>query len=262
MENYIEINRRLWNERTVHHVKSDFYDVAGFVAGKSSLNNIETAMLGDVRGKSVLHLQCHFGQDTLSIARLGAQATGVDFSDAAIEKARELNADAGLDARFICCDVYELPKHLNEQFDIVYTSYGVLGWLPDMKKWAELVDQFLKPGGQLILVEFHPVVWMFDNDFARVQYSYFNQGVIEEAEPCTYADKGADIELNSVSWNHDLSEVLQSLLGVGLKLTMFNEFDFSPYNCFKNMVEVAPKKYYFPGLEGKIPMLYALKAIK
>jgi SAM-dependent methyltransferase len=234
----------------------------GFLAGQSSLNVIEAGLLGDVRGKSVLHLQCHFGQDTLSLARSGAEVCGVDFSEQAIKKAKELSAELLLPANFICTDIYELPRHLDRQFDIVFTSYGVLGWLPDMQQWADIVCRYLKPGGTFVLVEFHPVAWMFDNDFTRIQYSYFNREVIEETEAGTYADESAPIELSSLSWNHDLGEVLQGLLSRGLKLEIFREFDYSPYNCFKNMTEFAPKKYYIKGLEGKIPLLYALKAIK
>ncbi len=261
-KDYIQINKQLWNERTAHHLKSDFYAMPHFLAGKSSLNDIEMELLGDVRGKSVLHLQCHFGQDSLSLARSGAAVCGVDFSEQAIEKARELNVQMGLHADFICTDIYELPQHLDRQFDIVFTSYGVLGWLPDMQQWAGIVSRYLKSGGALVLVEFHPVAWMFDNDFTHIRYSYFNRETIEETEPGTYADESAPIELSSLSWNHDLAEVLGSLLSAGLNLKTFREFDYSPYNCFKNMVATAPGKYCIKGLEGKIPMLYALKAIK
>src|SRR5687767_3921500 len=131
-QNYIEINRALWNERTRHHVSSAFYDMEGFMAGNTSLKEIELPLLGDVKGKSVLHLQCHFGQDSLSLSRMGAKVTGIDLSEAAIEKAREINKDLGLDAEFIVSDVYETPSKLNKQFDIVFTTYGTIGWLPDM----------------------------------------------------------------------------------------------------------------------------------
>ena len=261
-DNYIEINKALWDEKTHHHVSSAFYKMDDFLAGASSLKDIELALLGDVKGKSVLHLQCHFGQDSLSLARMGAQVTGVDFSGEAIKKAEELNRQLGLDARFICSDVYELPGKLEAQFDVVYTSYGVLGWLPDMKKWAGVVATFLKPGGAFVLVEFHPVVWMFNSEFTGVQYSYFNKEAIVETLTGTYADRNAAIQKTEIGWNHDLSEVLQNLIDAGLHIATFQEFDYSPYSCFRNAVEISPGKFQINGLEGKIPIVYALKAVK
>lgn len=259
---YIEINKNLWNERVKYHLASEFYDVAGFISGKTSLNNIELDLLGNVTGKSILHLQCHFGQDTISLAKAGAEVTGVDFSEKAIDAAQKLAAEAGINATFICCNVYDLPQFLEKQFDIVFASYGVIGWLHDMKAWAEIVNSFIKPGGTFVFVEFHPVVWMFDNDFKNIQYSYFNNETISEEENGTYAEQEAPIKLNSLSWNHDLSEVLQNLLDAGLSLKSFCEYDYSPYNCFSNMVTFAPGKYMINGLEGKIPMVYALKMVQ
>src|SRR6187551_1118010 len=161
--NYLDINKASWNQRTAVHVASDFYGVDAFVKGKSSLQQIELGLLGDVAGKSILHLQCHFGQDTLSLARLGAKVTGVDLSDVAITEARKLARELGLSTDFICCNVYDLPQQLEQQFDVVFTSYGAIGWLPDLDRWAQIVRRFLKPGGRLVLVEFHPFVWMFDD---------------------------------------------------------------------------------------------------
>ncbi|WP_203532496.1 class I SAM-dependent methyltransferase [Draconibacterium halophilum] len=154
---YININKKLWDNKTDIHYKSDFYDVNAFIKGKDSLNPIELELLGNIEGKKILHLQCHFGQDTISLARHGAQATGVDFSEKAIEKARQLNEQLGTDARFIQSDVYKLSEVLNEKFDIVYTSYGVIGWLPDMKKWATMIEHFLKPGGNWCSWSFIPL---------------------------------------------------------------------------------------------------------
>ncbi|WP_242581765.1 class I SAM-dependent methyltransferase [Hymenobacter telluris] len=259
---YLTLNRHLWNAKTDYHVASDFYDMAGFRAGKSSLREVELGLLGDVAGRSILHLQCHFGQDSLSLSRLGAQVTGVDLSDKAIAKARELATELQLPTKFICSDVYALPQHLHQQFDVVFTTYGVLGWLPDLAKWAAVVAHFLKPGGQLLLVEFHPVVWMFDNDFTRVEYSYFNRAAIEETETGTYADRAAPIEHKAISWNHSLSEVLGSLLQQGLEITHFNEYDYSPYNCFANLEQIAEHRYRLRHLPDKLPMLYSVMARK
>ncbi|WP_345227176.1 class I SAM-dependent methyltransferase [Hymenobacter koreensis] len=261
---YLEVNRALWNARTGPHLESAFYALDAFRAGESSLNRIELALLGDIAEQRVLHLQCHFGQDTLSLARLGAQVTGVDLSDEAIAAAQRLSADLDLPAEFICCDVYDLPQELpaEAQFDVVYTSYGVLGWLPDLERWAALVARYLRPGGRLVLVEFHPVVWMFDNDFARVQYSYFNAGPIEEIEVGTYADPAAPITHRSVTWNHGLGEVVGSLLRAGMQLTHFSEYDYSPYNCFAHTVPVGDGTYRIGPLGDKAPLVYAVVATK
>ncbi len=261
-KDYIAKNRRAWNNKVATHLQSDFYDVPGFLEGKSSLQEIELGLLGDLKGKSVLHLQCHFGLDTLSLARMGAEVTGVDLSDRAINTARNLAEKTGIPARFVCCDLYELPKHLDEQFDLVFTTYGTIGWLPNLDKWSSLISRYLKPGGELLFVEFHPVVWMFNEDFTEVGYDYFNTKPIVETETGTYADPDAPLEQEFVSWNHSLGEVLGHLMGSGLEIREFQEFDFSPYNCFKNMIEVSPKQFRIAHLEHKIPMVYALKAIK
>ncbi len=263
MTNYIEKNRASWNARTDYHIKSDFYDMEGFLKGASSLNEVELKLLGDVTGKSILHLQCHFGQDTLSMARLGAEVTGADLSDKAIQRAGEIAAQAGLNASFVSCDIYDLPAHLNNQkFDIVFTSYGAIGWLPDMVRWGGVVSHFLKPGGRLVLVEFHPVVWLFDDAFSRIAFPYFNTGAITELCEGTYADRQAPISHECVSWNHPVSEVISGVLGNGLSLVHFEELDYSPYACFDKVTEIAPRKFQIPGLEGKIPMLYSVVAMK
>ena len=261
-QNYIEINRRSWNNRTDIHLKSEFYDLDGFLNGETSLNNIELNLLGDVNGKTILHLQCHFGQDTISLSRLGAKVTGVDLSDKAIENAKKIAKDTNSDATFICCDIYDLSHHLEEQFDIVYTSYGTIGWLPDLDRWAKIVAAFLKPGGQFVFVEFHPVVWMFDVNFEKIGYNYFNEGAIVETESGTYADKTADLTQEYVTWNHSMSEVINSLIQNGLEIKALDEFNYSPYNCFNRTTEFEPQKYRIEHLGNKIPMIYSIAATK
>lgn len=260
--NYLEINKKTWNEKTDVHVNSEFYANDDFLNGKSSLNDIELKLLGDLRGKSILHLQCHFGQDTLSFARMGAKSTGVDLSDKAIAKANEFNKILNLDAKFICCDIYDLPNHLDEQFDIVFTSYGTIGWLPDLDKWANVVSRFLKPLGKFVFAEFHPIVWMFDNDFKEVFYSYFNVEPIIEEETGTYANKNASLETKTITWNHPTSEVLNALIQSGLEINSFNEYDYSPYNCFNETEEFEPGKFRIKHLQNKIPMVFSLTATK
>jgi SAM-dependent methyltransferase len=255
---YLASNKEAWNLRTEQHIHSDFYNVAAFLEGKNSLNSIELDLLGDVRGKRILHLQCHFGQDSLSLQRMGAQVSGVDLSNKAIDYAKELNEEMSLHANFVCCDVYDTPMFIEEKFDIVFTSYGTIGWLPDLNRWAEVVSHFLKPGGKFVFVEFHPVVWMFDYEFKEVAYSYFNQEAIVEENTGTYTDVKEEIKYTDVSWNHSLDEVLGSLLKYDIEIESFSEFPYSPYACFKNTVEVEPRKFMIKGLEGKLPMVYSL----
>lgn len=261
-DNYIEINRKSWNNRVDTHIQSEFYGVDNFIKGSTSLNDIEINLLGDLKGKTILHLQCHFGQDTISLSRLGATVTGVDLSDKAIKSAQKIANDTNSDVKFICSDIYDLPQHLEQQFDIVFTSYGTIGWLPDLDKWSKIVSKFLKPNGKFIFVEFHPVVWMFDDNFEKIGYDYFNSGAIVETESGTYADKSAEIQQEYVMWNHSISEVLNNLIKNGLEINLLDEFDYSPYNCFKNTVEFEPKKYRIKHLDKKIPMVYSLVATK
>ncbi len=262
LDKYFKSNKENWNSRVSIHKDSEFYDVAGFKNGKNSLNDIELNEIGDVNGKSLLHLQCHFGLDTMSWSRLGANVTGVDFSDEAIRVAQAINDELNLGTRFICSNVYDLSDHLTEQFDIVFTSYGVIGWLPDLDKWAEIINNHLKPGGVFYMAEFHPVVWMFDDDFKGFAYSYFNRQVIEIDQQSTYADKEADFNQKEYSWNHPLSEVIQALLGKGLQIELLNEYDFSPYNCFQNMIEKEEGHFYIKGFEHNLPMVYSIRARK
>jgi SAM-dependent methyltransferase len=261
-KNYIEINKRAWNKQTACHLLSAFYDNESFIKGRNSLNEIELGLLGNIKGKSVLHLQCHFGQDTISLNRLGALSTGVDLSDKAIEEAKELAHKTNSDSKFICCDIYDLDIYLNEKFDIIYTSYGTIGWLPDLDKWAAIISKFLKPNGKFIFVEFHPVVWMFDDDFKFVKYNYSNTGPIIESENGTYADRDANITNEYVMWNHGISEVINSLIKKDLVVQELNEYDYSPYNCFKETEEFEKNKFRIKHLRNNIPMVYSIVAVK
>jgi 2-polyprenyl-3-methyl-5-hydroxy-6-metoxy-1,4-benzoquinol methylase len=259
---YAEINRSLWNGKTEIHIKSDFYDVDGFKKGKSSLNYIELEALGDVKGKSLLHLQCHFGLDSLSWSRLGAKVTGIDLSDKSIETAKQLNAELGLDAEFICSNVYDIKNVLDKKFDIVFTSYGAIGWLPDLDKWAEIISHFLKPGGMFFMIEFHPFIWIFDEKYEKIQYSYFNLEAIIEESSGTYTNRDAEFKHLSYGWNHPLSETIGSLLKHNLKLESFEEYPLSVYNCFEKTVKREHGYWEIEGFEDKIPMMFSIKATK
>lgn len=255
---FLEANRQLWNQRTRVHVDSAFYNRRGFVAGETALTPIELGELGPVHGKSLLHLQCHFGMDTLDWARRGARVTGIDFSEEAIREAERLRDELELDARFYCCNVYDTDNVVNETFDIVFTSYGVIGWLPDLKPWARVIARLLRSGGQFYLAEFHPLVWMFDDDFTRIAYAYDNRGVIETDSEGTYTDRYADIRGKEYGWNHSLSDVIGVLLDEGLRLEFFHEHMYSPYPCFRHMTESGPGQWQILGLEDKLPLVYSL----
>lgn len=255
-------NRALWNARAELHYASAFYDVDGFLSGNSTLNAIELDLLGDVRHRELLHLQCHFGQDTLSLARLGARVTGLDISDTAIAKATELALRSGLPAAFIVSNVLDRRKELEGKFDLVFTTYGTIGWLPDLGAWAGNIAAYLKPGGCFVFADFHPALWMFSNDFSHVEYSYFNLEVITENGSGTYAVRNAPLQLPSYGWNHAIADVLQHLIDAGLRIEAFREFDRSPYNCFQNTVPTDDGHFMIKGMEGKLPMVFALRARK
>ena len=262
MNDYFEANRHLWNQRTAVHKDSAFYDLARFKSGANVLTTIELNEIGVVKDKSLLHLQCHFGMDTLSLGRMGANCTGVDLSDDAVNLAKEINEELNLDAKFICCNVYDLKEHLGEKFDIVFTSYGVVGWLPDLDKWAAIISHFLKDDGIFYMAEFHPVVWMFDEEFTHIKYYYDNRELIVTENEGTYTDRNAAIKGKEYSWNHSISEVLNALIKAGLKIEFFNEHMYSPYPCFRNVVETEKGKWHIKGMEGKIPLVYSLRARK
>ena len=262
LNQYFEANRQSWNKRTPVHKDSVFYGLKEFKAGQTSLNKIELEEVGDVNGKSLLHLQCHFGMDTMSWSRLGAKCVGVDLSDEAIKLAKEINHELKLDAEFIYCNVYDLKDHLDKKFDIVFTSYGTIGWLPDLEKWSKLISYYLKPGGVFYIVDFHPALWMMDENFQNIKYNYFNTEVIMDETEGTYSDRNASIKTTNYGWNHPFSEILNNLIQQNLQIVHLNEFSYSPYNCFNNLEQGNDGMWRIKGMNEKLPMLYSIKAIK
>jgi SAM-dependent methyltransferase len=268
MKTHFDHNQEFWNHRAEKHYDSAFYDNASFIRGRNSLNSIERAIIGDdLSGQRVLHLMCHFGQDTLSLARLGGQVTGVDLSPTAIAKARQLTTAVEVTADFICCNVLEIDQHLSGTFDLIFASYGHIGWLPELTRWGQLIGQYLKPGGRFVLAEFHPTLWMFDDDFTEFAYSYFNVEPCIEENAASYTDLSAAVEpadapkLLSYYWNHSLADVFQALMAAGLHLSHFSEYDYSPYDAFHHTLKTE-QGYQIKGLEGKLPMVFALEAVK
>lgn len=257
----LEANRELWDAWTDVNSRSDFYDLEAFRAGASSLKPIELEELGDVRDKTLLHLQCHFGLDTLSWARQGARVTGVDFSVAAIELARSLATELDLPARFVASDVFDLPNQLEGEFDIVFTSYGVIDWLQDLSAWGRIIASFLRPGGIFYMVEFHPVALTFSDDGRPFHHSYFpSRKPIRTVESGSYADPEADLTQVSYVWSHSLSEVVTALTSAGLRLEYLHELPYSPYDCFDFTSDAEPGKAVIPGFEDRVPLLFSLEA--
>lgn len=259
----IAANRRLWDAWTRAHRDSAFYDVPGFLAGRDPLNRIETDELGDVSGKRFLHLQCHFGMDTLGWARRGARVTGVDFSPEAIASAHRLARDAGLDATFVQSDVYALAGHQLGEFDIVHTSYGVLSWLPDLDAWAEVVAQHVAPGGLFHLVENHPFLMMLDDDGVTIRYPYLATGspiVLEST--ASYAAPMEEGPLPEYNWPHGIGEVVTVLIQAGLRIAWLREYPRSPYG-FPGFLEERPEgDYGWPGGREDVPLTFTIGAGK
>jgi ubiquinone/menaquinone biosynthesis C-methylase UbiE len=261
--NQFEHNRESWNELTSLHAKSDFYDLDSFKKGKTSLNPIEIEELGDISGKKLLHLQCHFGMDTLSFARRGAKVLGVDISDSSIQKAVELSNEMGIPAKFVRSNVYDIEQVIDETFDIIYTSYGAVNWLDELDKWAGIINRCLKPNGMFYMVEFHPFIYTL-NDAFEITDSYFKTKPLETVVENSYTDNSeiSDKKLKHIEWHHSLSEVINSLIGNGLRIEFLNEFPYQVYNCFPNLIEIEKGKWVSEKYGDKIPYMYSLKATK
>jgi SAM-dependent methyltransferase len=271
MDEHVKANQKLWNLWTPYHVRSQFYDVEGFRAGRlrqrHGVDHLHARLVGDVRGKTLLHLQCHFGLDTLAWAQRGATVTGIDFSIEAVQAARALAAEMGIPATFVCSDVYDLPRNLQGRFDVVYTSDGVLGWLPDLEPWAEVVARFLAPGGRFHLIEGHPFALIFDDRTEtpelRVLYPYF-QGPepIREEQEGSYAAPDAPIHSVQHVWIHPIADVIGSLLRAGLEIESFAEYPYVAWRMFPWMEQRTDGSWQLPGGAATLPLMFSLCARK
>ena len=267
----IRDNEALWAAWTRINAGSEFYDLEGFRRGGIRLRDDEVAALGDVTGRTLLHLQCHFGIDTLSWARLGARVTGADFSAPAIELARRLAIEIGQpEARFVRSDLYDLPERLDGEFDIVYTSRGVLGWLPDIRRWARVVAHFVRPGGTFFINEIHPVVQAFENDGVRpgelrLAYPYW-----EHPEPLTfevhgsYADPTADAgDVVEHGWDHGLGEIVTALVEAGLRIESLVEHPSLDWATDFLVQRPGEPGWWLPAdAGGELPLMFSLTASK
>jgi SAM-dependent methyltransferase len=260
--NYFEVNKATWNKKVDIHSKSDMYNMDAFKAGETSLMPYELKALGDVNEKSLLHLQCHFGQDTLSLSRLGAKCVGVDLSDEGVKLARQLNDELKQDAKFVCCNVLDSSNHISETFDIVFTSYGTIGWLPDLKPWAKMISERLKVGGIFYIVEFHPILWMYDyvDGKSIMKYHYNRKEAIYEEYEGTYANQASKMVSKEYGWNHGLSEVVNALIEAGLQIEYLNEYDESPYDVFPDLIKQENGMYKLK--DQLFPMIFEIKATK
>lgn len=268
MNEWLQANQKLWDAWTGINARSEAYDLEGFRAGKGSLSSLEMEELGDVAGKSLLHLQCHFGKDTLSWARLGAEVTGADFSEDAISLARQLSEDLGIPARFVCSNLYDLPGVLSGQFDIVFTSYGVLGWLPDIEGWAEIVAHFLTPGGVFYIAEIHPFSQVFENTSEdrelRLAQPYFHtEQPIRFESQGNYADPDSDFQGVEYYWPHGLGSIVTALIRAGLRIEFLHEFPYTLHNTQHAGMEQGEDGYWrVGGQKSDIPLLFSIRATK
>jgi SAM-dependent methyltransferase len=263
-------NQALWDEWAAIHETSDFYDLAAFKRGGVRLREYELEEIGPVDGLELLHLQCHFGIDTLSWARRGARVTGVDFSATAVALARRVAADVGFpEARFVQSDVYDLPTVLEADFDLVYTSRGVLGWLPDVAGWARVVAHYVRPGGRFYINEIHPIAQALETEGVgpgelRLAYPYW-----EHDAPMTfpvegsYADRTAPMTATREhGWNHGLGEVVTALAEAGLQIRSLREYPFCEWQV-DFAEEGSDGRWRLPGeLDGRLPLSFSILAQK
>jgi SAM-dependent methyltransferase len=252
-----EQNRVAWNEMADIHYAHPWYRVKEFLDGWCSLKEIELSEIGDVAGKSLLHLMCQFGMDSLSWARRGASVTGVDISDRSIELANKLKAEAGLEAEFIRTDLFNLAEKLKKKFDIVFQSYGTHHSISDLERWSEIVTHFLKPGGIFYIVDIHPILPALEEG----DVSYFKRGPYRYSHGEDYADKDYIVKSELVEWQHKLSDIINAVIEAGLKIEMVNEFDKCCYQRFRGWVE-KDGFYYPPDGPPRHPLMFSLKARK
>ena len=251
------------------HVASDFYDVDAFRAGGSTLRPFELEEVGPVEDKRLVHLQCHFGLDSLSWARAGASVAGLDFSAPAVAAANALATDTGLDGRFVCADVYDAETALEgERFDVVYTGLGALNWLPDLGRWAKVVANLLAPGGFVYLSEFHPLTFAFADDEMRIELDYFHdpEGIVFDGESGTYADLEAKTTHNATrEWAHSLADVVSAVLDAGLRIELLPRarlHALSPLPAPDRRHRDTQRRLPLPPARGepRLPLMYSLRA--
>jgi SAM-dependent methyltransferase len=273
VDDYRVVNRANWDERVPVHVASEFYSVDQLAADSTALTSVvrfDVPRLGDITGQRGVHLQCHIGTDTISLARLGAHMTGLDFSAAAITEARRLAARAGIESDFVEAEVYAAVDMLGAaRFDLVYTGIGALCWVPEIRRWAAVVAGLLAPGGRLFLREGHPVLWAIDErhtDRLVIDYPYFEtaEPIVFE-DPKTYVEGDARLEhAVTLSWNHGLGEIVSALLDEGLVLTQLVEHDSVPWEALPGQMDQTGelREWQLVERRERLPLTYTLQAVK
>ena len=271
MDDHLRANLANWESRVPRHAASDEYGLSRYLDDPSFLSPVvryDAARLGEMRGLEVVHLQCHLGTDTLSLARLGARVTGVDFSPSALQIARDLADRAGPPVRYVETSVEDAPEALGTRFDLVYTGVGALCWLPSVRRWAEVVAELLRPGGRLYLREGHPVLWSLQADRSDgllvIDWPYFEAaGAQRESDEQTYAGQGTLEHPVTYEWNHGLGELVQAVLDAGLVLTRLEEHDFVEWPAIAGMVPDAEVegRYRLPDAQAHlVPLMVTLEA--
>ncbi len=255
-----EKNRIAWNEMAEVHFRDPKYRVKEFLEGRSSLKSIEQQELGNVSGKRLLHLMCQFGLDTLSWARQGALVTGIDISDRSIELANKLKEAAGLSAEFVRSDVLDLKDVIDGQFDIIYQSYGTHCWISDLDRWAQVVAWFLKPGGTFLMIDGHPIEWIFMEQGG----SYFDTEPDRSRNNPDYCDRSYIIRNELVEWQHTVADIVNALIDAGLTIERLGEYDFGYYAIKDDWYRhpEIPGYWYPPGGPSKYPLMFMVKAQK
>ncbi len=271
MDDYRDVNRANWDDRVAAHAASPDYAVTRFSEDPSFLSGVvsfDAPRLGDIRGLDAVHLQCHIGTDTVSLARLGARMTGLDFSGPALEQGRRLAAAVGVDVEFVESDLYGAPDVLGrERFDLVYTGIGAICWLPGIRRWAEVVATVLRPGGRLFMREGHPVLWSLadprPDGLLVLEYPYF-----EQPEPTVWDEGGTYVETDHVfthnvthEWNHGLGEIVTALFDAGLQLTALEEHDSVPWDAMPGqMTPIGGGEFRLSDRPERLPHSYTLQA--
>lgn len=269
MDPQIAANRDNWDERAAIHVRNatGFYRIDQFKAGECTLHSIEREEVGDVRGKRLLHLQCHFGLDTLSWARRGAVVTGLDFSPRAIAAARDLARETGVQASFVEADMHRAREVVDGLFDIVFTSWGALCWLPDMARWASIAAACLAPGGILYVADGHPALMQCEQEGDRLALRYDWRTSPDRphlfADATTYTgDATPLISTRTYEWFHPPATVAQAMIDAGLSLRLLREHDVLPWPAFPLMVKADNGMFRLPDGHPKIPLSYSIRAQK
>ena len=262
----MEVSRRKWDEAVPLHVASAEYDVAAFMRGASTLKTIEVNHMGRVKGLSLLHLQCHFGLDTLSWARSGASVVGVDYSPVAVETARNLAKELAIRATFIRSNVFDLPRRLHRRFTIVYTGKGALGWLPTLEPWGRVVARFLRPGGRLVMLEDHPLSDCLADRSSPTNLvlaeSYFRETAIREVYDGTYATRIKMRHRVSYGWIHTVSEVLNALIRAGLGIDLVREYPYTYWRRFPSLKLNRDGCWHPTRGDTKVPLMWLVTASK